>query len=280
MKTKTIALKLIFFICFFLESQNSGIKGIVFDDNNNVLVGVNITYEKNSGKLEKKGTTSDFNGNYTINLEPGKYTIEFQYIGYDTFTWDINVKSDNFINKNIFLQSTTTELDLVVISAGKFEQKLEEVTVSMDVIKPSLIENKNATDLEILMNQSPGVQVVDGQANIRGGSGWSYNTGSRVLVMIDDMPILSGDRGTVQWNMIPMENISQIEVIKGASSVLFGSSAMNGVINVRTSYPKEKPEIKVSLFSGQYDKPKEADYIGGENLKEDFKVCLLTTLRK
>ena len=256
MKTKTIALKLIFFICFFLESQNSGIKGIVFDDNNNVLVGVNITYEKNSGKLEKKGTTSDFNGNYTINLEPGKYTIEFQYIGYDTFTWDINVKSDNFINKNIFLQSTTTELDLVVISAGKFEQKLEEVTVSMDVIKPSLIENKNATDLEILMNQSPGVQVVDGQANIRGGSGWSYNTGSRVLVMIDDMPILSGDRGTVQWNMIPMENISQIEVIKGASSVLFGSSAMNGVINVRTSYPKEKPEIKVSLFSGQYDKPK------------------------
>ncbi len=256
MRTKIIALKLVFFICFFIQSQNSGIKGVVFDDNNNVLVGVNIIYEKKSGNLEKKGTTSDFNGNYLINLEPGKYTVEFQYIGYETYTLDLNVKSDNFTNKNIFLQSTTTELDLVVISAGKFEQKLEEVTVSMDVIKPSLIENKNTTDLEILMNQSPGVQVVDGQANIRGGSGWSYNTGSRVLVMIDDMPILSGDRGTVQWNMIPMENISQIEVIKGASSVLFGSSAMNGVINVRTSYPKEKPEIKVSLFTGQYDKPK------------------------
>ena len=114
-------------------------------------------------------------------------------------------------------------MDNIVISAGKFEQKLEEVTVSMDVIKPSLIENKNSTDLEVLMNQSPGVQVIDGQANIRGGSGWSYNTGSRVLVMIDDMPLLSGDRGTVEWNLIPMENISQIEVIKGASSVLFGS---------------------------------------------------------
>ena len=84
--------------------------------------------------------------------------------------------------------------------------------------------NKNTTDLEILMNQSPGVQVVDGQANIRGGSGWSYNTGSRVLVMVDDMPLLSGDRGTVEWDMIPMENVSQIEVIKGASSVLFGST--------------------------------------------------------
>jgi len=205
MRTKIIALKLFFFICFFLQSQNSGINGVVFDDNDNVLVGVNIVYKKKSGNFEKKGTTSDFNGNYSINLEPGKYTIEFQYIGYETYTLDFDVKSDNFISKNIFLQSTTTELDLVVISAGKFEQKLEEVTVSMDVIKPSLIENKNTTDLEILMNQSPGVQVVDGQANIRGGSGWSYNTGSRVLVMIDDMPILSGDRGTVQWNMIPME---------------------------------------------------------------------------
>ena len=49
----------------------------------------------------------------------------------------------------------------------------------------------------------------------------------KCLVMIDDMPLLSGDRGTVEWNMIPMENISQIEVIKGASSVLFvGSFSM------------------------------------------------------
>ena len=67
MRTKIIALKLIFFICFFIQSQNSGIKGVVCDDNNNVLVGVNIIYQKKSGNLEKKGTTSDFNGNYLIN---------------------------------------------------------------------------------------------------------------------------------------------------------------------------------------------------------------------
>ena len=73
--------------------------------------------------------------------------------------------------------------------------------------------------------------------------------------MVDDMPLLSGDRGTINWSMIPMENISQIEVIKGASSVLFGSSAMNGVINVRTRYPKAEPETNVALFSGFYDRP-------------------------
>jgi iron complex outermembrane receptor protein len=47
----------------------------------------------------------------------------------------------------------------------------------------------------------------------------------------------------------------QIEIIKGASSALYGSSALNGVINIRTSYPKEKPETKITLFTGVYDNP-------------------------
>ena len=238
------------FICFSGASQTGTISGKIVDANDkSPLIGVNILFGDN------QGSTSNIDGDYNISLPSGKHYISFQYLGYQNYNLEINIEPDQIHNQDIYLKSASQELDLVVVSAGKFEQKLEEVTVSMDVIKPTLIENKNTTDLEILMNQSPGVQVIDGQANIRGGSGWSYNTGSRVLVMIDDMPILSGDRGTVQWNMIPMENISQIEVIKGASSVLFGSSAMNGVINVRTSYPKGKPETKISLFSGQYDTP-------------------------
>jgi len=242
-------LNLLFFISLLSFSQSIVITGVVFDKKEkDPLIGVNII----SGDI---GTTTDIDGKYNLKLENGKHNISFHYIGYETFSIDIDLKNGGTLEKNIYLESQSTEMDLVVISAGKFEQKLEEVTVSMDVIKPTLIENKNTADLEVLMNQSPGVQVVDGQANIRGGSGWSYNTGSRVLVMVDDMPLLSGDRGTVEWSMIPMENISQIEVIKGASSVLFGSSAMNGVINVRTAYPKAEPETKINLFSGQYDTP-------------------------
>ena len=89
------------------------------------------------------------------------------------------------------------------------------------------------------MNQSPSVHIVDGQANIRSGSGWSYGAGSRVMVMVDGMPLMNGDQGGVEWQLVPMENISQIEVIKGASSVLFGSSALNGTINIRTAYQPE-----------------------------------------
>ena len=80
-----------------------------------------------------------------------------------------------------------TSLEEVVVSAGKYEQKLSEVTISMEVIKPSLIENKNSTNIDAVMNQVPGVTVNDGQASIRGGSGFSYGAGSRVLVMVDEM---------------------------------------------------------------------------------------------
>jgi iron complex outermembrane receptor protein len=73
--------------------------------------------------------------------------------------------------------------------------------------------------------------------------------------MVDDMPMLSGDAGRPEWGFIPVENISQIEVIKGAASVLSGSSALSGSIHIRTAYPKAKPLTKVNLYSGFYSNP-------------------------
>ena len=99
----------------------------------------------------------------------------------------------------------------------------------------------------------PGVSIIDGQANIRGGSGWSYGAGSRVQLLVDDLPQLTADANDVKWNFLPVENLEQIEVIKGASSVLFGSSALNGVINIRTAYPRDTPIAKINFFAGFYD---------------------------
>jgi outer membrane cobalamin receptor len=91
---------------------------------------------------------------------------------------------------------------------------------------------------------------MDEEPQISSGSGYSFGVGSRVAILIDDLPVMSGDIGKVEWSFIPMENIEQIEVIKGASSVLYGSSALSGAINVRTSYPKDKPLTKVVTYTG------------------------------
>jgi iron complex outermembrane receptor protein len=177
-------------------------------------------------------------------------------VGYKLFNTPIEIKENEQSTLNILLEDGNTALDEVVISAGKFEQKLSEVTVSMDIIKPSLIENKNATNLDVIINQVPGVTVADGQASIRGGSGFSYGAGSRVLMLVDEMPMISADAGDIKWNYLPLENIEQVEVIKGASSALFGSSALNGVINLRTIYAKDKPITNVTSFFGSYDAPR------------------------
>lgn len=222
-----------FIFCLFSNivlAQN--IQGIIQDSKNNEpLIGVNIITE------EKKGTASNIDGEYTLGLSEGPHKITFKYLGYKKVVKEFVLKKGENKIINIKMNTDAAQLNTIVVSAGKFEQKLEEITVSMEVIKPDLIENKNTTDIQTVMDQVPGVNITDGQANIRGGSGWSYGAGTRVLVMVDEMPLISGDAGQVQWKLIGTENISQIEVIKGASSVLYGSSALNGVINIRTAFP-------------------------------------------
>ena len=128
-------------------------------------------------------------------------------------------------------------LSTVVVSAGRRGQKLEEIPISIDVIKPALVVNKGLTNLAQAVNQSPGVYVMDGQVSIRGGGGYAYGAGSRVMLLWNGIPMLTPDIGDVKWNAIPMEQASQIEILKGASSVLYGSGALNGIIALNEREP-------------------------------------------
>lgn len=147
-------------------------------------------------------------------------------------------------------------LDEVVVSTGKMPSRLSRSNVSISVLKPYLIENKATADISTILEQVPGVNVTDGQVNIRSGSGWSYGAGSRVMVTLDELPMLSPDANAVQFSFLPVENLASVEVIKSAGSVLYGSSALNGVINLRSAEPDERPNARVSAFAGMYDLPR------------------------
>ncbi|MEY4604883.1 MAG: hypothetical protein RIT43_2175 [Bacteroidota bacterium] len=157
---------------------------------------------------------------------------------------------------SIILDVPVKTISAVVVSAGRRQQRVEDVPVSMEIIRPALIDNKGITDLEQAVDQSPGVYTMDGQVSIRGGSGFAYGTGSRVLLLWNGMPLLSGYAGDTQWNAIPMEQASQIEIMKGASSVLYGSGALNGVIALSEREPGLMPETKVKIQTGIYGDPK------------------------
>ena len=237
-------------------AQQTGVlRGKVIDaSNKELLPGATVVLLSNI----TKGTVSDIEGNYSMVLDTGYSRFYCTYIGYVNDTFTAHITANAITEKNILIHPASKYLETVVVSSGKFDQKLEELTVSMEVIKPQLIESKNTMSIETVLEQVPGLTIIDNDPQIRGGSGFTFGVGSRVAIVMDGIPLLSGDAGRPEWNYIPVENIEQIEVIKGASSVLYGSSAINGVINIRTAYPTSTPKTTINYSLGMYSKPDSA----------------------
>lgn len=254
MKLKFYPILLLAFLVIGVNAsfaQDGKISGVIKDsESGQAIPFVNISIKDMPG-----GTASDLNGNYELAAKPGLKTIQFSAIGYEKVSKIVDVKAGATVTLNVALLQTAKQLDVMVVSASKYAIKQQELTASVEVVKAGLVENKNVTSIDKAIEQTPGVAIIDNEPQIRGGSGFSSGLGSRVMVLVDDIPMMRGDAGRPVWGFIPIENVEQIEVLKGASSVLYGSSALNGAINVRTSFAKEKPVTKVILTSGFYDRP-------------------------
>lgn len=231
-------------------AQPASLTGMVTDSATlEPLPGTNVTIST------EIGTVTDGSGQYSLSLPPGTYTVTFSYTGYQKQRHIVTMQTDDQLTLDVRLQRTGTNLNQVVVSSSRYEQSLNEVTTSMEVLQPETIEQFNQTSLSESLEYASGVNIIDGQPNIRGGSGYSYGAGSRVLLLQDGLPLLTGDAGFPIWRFIPIEQTGQVEIIKGASSVMYGSSALNGIVNFRTAYAKSEPVTSVTVFNGFYDKP-------------------------
>ena len=168
-------------------------------------------------------------------------------MGYDNYTETVNLPLEDGQVYIAFLNKSENILNQAVITASKYALRQSESTVSLQVLKPQAIQSSNVSSIDDVLDNLPGVDVIDGQANIRGGSGYTFGVGSRVMLLIDDIPSLQYDGGNSHWDDVPQENIEQVEVLKGASSVLYGSSALNGVIHFRTKDAPIEPRLDASV---------------------------------
>lgn len=237
-----LLLLIIFLPCFSFAQ----IEGTVVDkDTKETIIGARIDASTGEKAL------SDLDGNFKLNVTTFPVTLIISATTYMNDTIEVSKAGKITIN----LSPEVQEVKTVVVTAGRRDQEIEDVAISMEILRPELIDNKGVADLEAAVDQSPGVYTMDGQVSIRGGSGFAYGAGSRVLLLWNGMPILSGDAGDAKWNAIPMECSSQIEVLKGASSVLYGSGALNGIISLTERTPGVKPEIRAKIQSGVYGNP-------------------------
>ncbi len=232
-------------------AQNVTLKGKITDqDTRKPIPFVNVGI-----KDKHTGTISNANGEYSLELHKGTYTVVFSSVEYEKQMQTVTLTDGKNPDLNVTMKLASHELNMIVVSASKYEQRVEESVTSVEILKPGMIESKNVLSLDKALEQVPGVAVVDNEPQVRGGSGFSSGLGSRVLILVDEIPMMRGDAGRPVWSFLPIEDVEQIEVLKGASSVVYGSSALNGAINIRTSYPKEKPETKITLHSGIYNNP-------------------------
>jgi len=241
----------VFSVSFDLSGQNCIVKGKVTDENTSeIMPFVNIGIKGSS-----TGTYSDSSGMFHLEVPRGDHTLVITCIGYDRQERQVVVNGQKEITVNFVLSPVTQELQTVVVSGSKYEQKIEESIASIEVLKSHAIHASNPQSIDKAIDKMPGITIIDNEPQIRAGSGFSSGLGSRVMVMVDEMPMLRGDAGRPSWGFLPVDDVEQIEVVKGAASVVYGSSAITGAINIRTAYPKDKPVTKLNTFLGIYSTP-------------------------
>jgi iron complex outermembrane receptor protein len=229
------------------------LKGTVKD----ALENTPIPYTQIRVDCLKEVFMSDVNGNFNININKDSCEVEFIQTMFEPIKRVIVFSAKKReIKVDILLQPLATRLDEAKVSASKYETNPEISTNSLVVLQPKQSENKNFVSVDNLVNAAGGIVIVNNEPQMRGGSGFSNGMGSRVMIMLDDMPLLRVDAGYPMWNFIPMESVEQVEILKGAASVLFGSAALTGAINVLSAYPRSKPQTSITTFAKMYDKPK------------------------
>lgn len=217
--------RVIFTLFFLLISfiHYSQTKGTILDASTEIgIPGVKLICSDGT----KISTNSS--GAFSVTFKKYPVLVKISYADFDSDS--LFITKDTIVEWK--LNPTAQNMKTMVISSSRRNQAIEDVPVSMEVIKPALIDNKGLANLEQVVDQSPGVYAMDGQVSIRGGGGYAYGAGSRVVLLWNGVPMLSPDIGDAKWNAIPMEQTDQIEIIKGASSVLYGSGALNGIISL------------------------------------------------
>lgn len=249
MKQLYTVLILISFISIQHITAQTTISGRVVDaETNEWLAGVLIS------STQLIGTTTDIDGKYSITVSGDETELTFRYLGYETQVIKLNIQGSKGIGLDVKMPVGTSILNTVTVTSSRNKRLLENEIATVEIIPARFLENNAITSLSEVMERTPGVQILDDQVNIR-SSGFSYGGGSRVGLIIDGQPLLGALFGDIRWNFIPIENAGQIEVVKGPASVLYGSNAMNGVINVTTAEPTSDPYTSISIYRGVMDDP-------------------------
>jgi vitamin B12 transporter len=162
-------------------------------------------------------------------------------------------------------ESEIKPMDEVVITATRTETPLQELGVSASVITSKTIEERQAVDIQELLNSEAGLNIV--RTGARGAQSSLFTRGGEsdyTLVLIDGVRVNNGG-GDFDWSNVDTTNVERIEIIRGPQSALYGSDAISGVINIITKKGRRGWKAGISSRNGAYLDSKNG-YIGEQQV--------------
>lgn len=260
-------MKNIFIIICLLIAQNvfgqNTIKAIIKNEKTKEpLQGATAYIEK----LKLSITSNEKGEIFFTNIPDGIIEIEFSYVGFEK-----TKKQFNFSLKKIYeikiieLEPESSELEEVVVSVTRSSRTIDNIPTRIETISASELEEKismQPSNVKMVLTESTGIQTQQTSASSANASIRIQGLdGKYTQLLKDGFPLYSGFSGGLSIVQIPPLDLKRVEVIKGASSTLYGGGAIAGLINFVTKEPTEKKELsflvntnntKAFDFSGYY----------------------------
>jgi outer membrane receptor for ferrienterochelin and colicins len=223
----------------WLSAQEASLSGHVLDQDSNVIQGA-VVFVKGT----TLGTITDRSGAFSLNrMKPGNNIFRVSFIGYETCEKEITlVPGANPVD--FVLKEAVIDMNEVVVTGTKSERTLKDAPVITQVIQAEDMLKKGMVTLtDVLENEVPGLDIS------RFGTKTSLNMqglgASYVLFLVDGERIAGETDGDIDYSRLNLNDIERIEIIKGASSSLYGSNAIGGVVNIITRKCTRPAEVKL-----------------------------------
>lgn len=252
-------------------AQTGSVAGIINDgEYNDVLAFANVIV-----KGTQTGTTSDFDGKYSLNLAPGTYTLQFSFVGYQTKEiTEVVIAANQTITLDVTLNASAGQLDEVVVTATA-RQNTEASVLSiqknsvtlMDGLSLETIKKTGASDVASAVQSVPGVSVQGGKFVYVRGLGDRY---TKSILNGMEVPGLDPDRNTLQLDIFPSQILENIIVTKSATADQ-PADFTGGVVDIVTKDIPTRAEYSVSLGLGyNSDFHFNKDYLTGDKSNTDI----------
>jgi len=239
-----------------ISAQSKGsLKGIVTDQQGHPLAGASITLEP-----DHRTTAADQNGAFEITkLYTGNYSLKVTAIGFGSYTSTIEVTTRISKNIHVKLQVSENGLDEVNVNGNHHnpDNLIDMVHTIMPgtIITRKTIEQMGSRRLDEVLKEQTGLAIVSdiGSGSRAVGLQMQGFDSGYTMIMIDGQPMVGRNSGNFDLSRITVSNIERIEIIKGASSCLYGSEALAGVVNIVTRKNITQPQGLAALRYGSYN---------------------------